>query len=560
MWDPRVGWPNGLSAAQLRLQQAGAEAVSRLLHLDRLLAKRDAALGDPTANFYDGALKRLGIAWHCLNSPSPLPKSGPLVVVANHPTGFADGLILGSLLAGIRPDFKFLGNARLADMAPAGSVILLDLSESANAVAENARALRQALRWLNRGGAVIVFPSGEVAAFDWWTRSIREPAWKDTAARLAINTGATVVPIRVEGNNRLRFHVAGLAHPFFRTAMLVREVLSKSGQTMQIQVGRAIPAARLSYQPRAAQYLQSLVRPRAASVFRQSQVARQGDPVTSAAEVAALPASAHLLSQGTYSLYVANAPLIPHTLREIGRLRELSFRAAGEGSGNARDLDRFDDHYQHLFLWNRQTKEVIGAYRVATTTGVLATHGSDGLYTSSLFQFSPQFFQHIGPALELGRSFVRPEYQKDFAPLHLLWKGIGLMLAGQPSIGTLFGPVSISNCYRPESRNLMAHYLRRHRWRPELSTFVRARCRWPEHNDQSDWPSDLTQLNETLQDFEGEGRALPVLLRHYLNLNGQAVALSRDRAFSEVLDALITVDLSRVPPKMAARYLSRGQA
>jgi len=564
--------PSGFNAAQVMLQQASAALraqfspqpgtlLTRVLQLDDLMAKRDAALDDPTANFYDGALRRLGIGWHCpATQTARIPKTGPLILVANHPTGFADGLILGSLLALVRPDFKFLGNAMLSDMAPAGSVICLNLSETRAAVVENARALRQALQWLGRGGAVIVFPSGEVASFDWPARRVREPAWKDTAARLAMSVGATVVPVGITGTNSVTFHAAGLAHPRLRTALLVREALNKPGTTLQVKLGRPLPPERLTAWGEAAEVIQHLewrsqllssaptrpvAAPHLAIVPAQSCAAV-------AAEVSALPA---LIEQGHYAVYSAVATQIPHTLREIGRLREVTFRGIGEGTGAALDLDRFDTHYQHLFLWNHQKKEVIGAYRVARTNPVLSSQGPEGLYTGSLFRITPAFFAQTGPALELGRSFVRQEYQGEFAPLHLLWKGIGALIKQNPEIRTLFGAVSISNGYSRASQTLMAQYLRRHRWHAALAAVVTPRCSSPVPSSRFT-PASLDEVADLVEDVESDGKGLPVLLRHYLNLNGQAVALHRDRKFSNVLDALVVVELDRMPPKMKARYLA----
>jgi putative hemolysin len=129
-------------------------------------------------------------------------------------------------------------------------------------------------------------------------------------------------------------------------------------------------------------------------------------------------------------VYCAEAGAIPHLLDEIGRLREITFRAVGEGTGHARDLDSFDDHYEHLFIWNRKREEVVGAYRVGRVDEIRRRAGTRGLYTASLFRYRSPFFQLLGPTLELGRSFVRPEAQRSFAPLLLLWKGIGEYLRG----------------------------------------------------------------------------------------------------------------------------------
>ena len=169
-----------------------------------------------------------------------------------------------------------------------------------------------------------------------------------------------------------------------------------------------------------------------------------------------MPAEQRLAQSGAQSVWQATAEQIPHVLREIGRLRELSFRAANEGTGKSMDLDRFDDHYLHLFIWNAEAAEIVGAYRVGATDRILERHGRQGLYSSTLFDSRMEFFRRLGPALELGRSFVRPEYQRSYSPLLLLWKGIGSFIARHPRYRTLFGPVSISRDYSDLSRRLIA--------------------------------------------------------------------------------------------------------
>ena len=186
-------------------------------------------------------------------------------------------------------------------------------------------------------------------------------------------------------------------------------------------------------------------------------------PAELAAEVAGLPAEALLHEQGDYQLFAARAPQIPLMMQEIGRLREKTFREVSEGTGRATDLDRYDEHYVHLFMWNRARAELVGSYRMGRVDELLARGGIGALYTSSLFKFKEGFLQRLGPALELGRSFIRAEYQRKPTSLALVWRGIGEYLVRNPRYKVLFGPVSISRDYQNLSRRLMVEFLAQER-------------------------------------------------------------------------------------------------
>ena len=246
-------------------------------------------------------------------------------------------------------------------------------------------------------------------------------------------------------------------------------------------------------------------------------------------------------------------------LREIGRLRELTFRAVGEGTGNALDLDRFDWYYLHLFVWNARKQEIVGAYRLK---------GSDvsaDLYTRTLFRYSDRFLETMGPALELGRSFVRAEYQKGFAALLLLWKGIGKLVSRYPRYKVLFGPVSISNQYQAISKELIIAFLEEQLTLTEWRDLVRARHsprrqRAGIHQDVGAYCNDVDELSDVVSDLDPSHIGVPVLLRQYLRLGGRLLGFSVDSDFSNAVDGLIVVDLTRTEPKLLDRYLGKEEA
>ncbi|MEW5912505.1 MAG: GNAT family N-acetyltransferase, partial [Thermodesulfobacteriota bacterium] len=285
-----------------------------------------------------------------------------------------------------------------------------------------------------------------------------------------------------------------------------------------------------------------------------------------AAEVRALPPEQTLLTSGEFAVLYARRQQIPHLMDEIGRVRELCFRRVGEGTGLQRDIDRFDDYYLHLFLWNQAEEELAGGYRLGQADRIVAQRGASGLYTSTLFNYQPQFLRRVHPALELGRSFVDPKYQRSYSGLMLLWKGIGRFIALHPRYRYLFGPVSLSNSYSPLSRQLIQHFLDDYFASP-LSQLVRAR-RPPRYQRRPALDckellagvSDIEELSEMVSDLESSGWGVPILFKQYLKLAARAVSWNLDPDFGQALDCLMVVDLMETDPKTMRRYVGAEEA
>ncbi len=278
-------------------------------------------------------------------------------------------------------------------------------------------------------------------------------------------------------------------------------------------------------------------------------------------EVSALAAWRSLIRQSGFDVLLVESRLAPALLLEVARVRELAFRLAGEGTGKSHDLDRFDEYYDHLILWDREECQVAGAYRLIRTGPALERSGPRGLYTASLFHLSRGFFEALGPAIELGRSFVHPAYQRKPHSLLLLWRGIGRYLTLHPECQALFGPVSISGSYSLEGRRALVRYLQDHAVAPaELRRCARAReqlrRRWPWETNLPRAMS-LEEADELLRRSGGPAaeRGMPVLLRQYLRVGGQVVACSVDRAFGHCLDALVVLDLRQANRERMQRML-----
>jgi len=525
---------------------------------------------------------RVGVA-----DEARIPARGPVVVVANHPYGVLDGAILTVLLTRVRPDVKVLTNFLLEDVPELQRhCIFVDPFQIDRSAESNRRAVREALAWLQQAGMLAIFPSGEVSHWQMPAAQIADPKWNDTAVRLIRRTGATALPVYFCGYNGVGFQLMSLLHPKLRAAFLLQEFLQQEGKTVEVRVGSGITADAVEAIPgdrEATEYLRWRTyllarrsKPDAQwhTSLRQRLVFKIQEPVVApvsadllAEEVERLPADRCLAANGDLAVYLGTAREMPQLLREVGRLRELTFRRAGEGTGKSRDLDSFDDYYWHILLWHKTKRELVGAYRAGNTAEILKERGIGGLYTSTLFRYDERIFQKLGPALELGRSFVRPEYQRQYAPLLLLWKGIARMVARQPEIPVLFGAVSMSNDYNEASREMIYRFFEAHMQEDELAGLIEPRRpfrpgllrRW-DCRGMSYALRDLDELSQPITDVEADGKGLPILLRQYAKIGGKLLGFNVDRKFSNVLDGLVVVDLRQTEPAVLERYMGREGA
>jgi putative hemolysin len=515
--------------------------------------------------------------------------TGPVIVVANHPFGGIEGIILASILRSLRCDVKFMANYLLNTIPEVRDMlIVVDPFKRESSVRENIKPIRECIQWVRNGGMLVVFPAGEVSHFDIQKGTVTDPAWSPSIARVILKTGAPVLPVFFQGTNSAAFHMAGIVHPLLRTAMLPTELLNKERKNIQIRVGDVIPfdkLKRLEQDTLIIDYLRfctyilehrPTIQPaRSVTMFPLRKMHTAGDcimpsqnPDVLAEEIRSLPPSQTLVEGGDNDVLHATGDQVPQVLLEIGRLREITFRAVGEGTGKAVDLDRFDNTYVHLFIWNKRKNEVVGAYRLGRTDELTKQHGVRGIYTSTLFRYKKEFLEHLGPALELGRSFIRPEYQKSYFPLLLLWKGIGKFIVENPYYKTLFGPVSITNEYQAMSRQLMVGFLKRTRYRPDMAEFVRARKplrskpskMWDIDAAVRSMGDDVDAISEVISSIETDRKGIPILLKQYIKLGGQIAGFNVDSAFGNVLDGLIMVDLTKTEPKLLERYLGKGGA
>ncbi|MFB2700725.1 lysophospholipid acyltransferase family protein [Aeromonas veronii] len=486
-----------------------------------------------------------------------IPASGRVILVANHPIGSLDGLALLQLLGRIRPDVKIVANQLLAQLAPLRPLLLpVDNMEG--------KTDRQAILAMNEHlaheGALVIFPAGEVSRLG--LKGVKDGPWQAGFIKLAQRTRTPLVPIHLGGRNSLWFYLASWLNKPASALLLVRQLFRQQGQTLPVTIGARIPLG--SFQDLPAKTAARLVRNHLYRIGR----GKAGRLQTEAS--IALPEDRRQLKQAIESceqlgttpdgqgIYLYRRHELSHSviLRELGRLREIAFRAVGEGSGKRRDLDGFDNDYHHLILWDPARLDIIGAYRFAPVAELLASKGKDGLYSHTLFGFEDKLLPRLEQAIELGRSFIQPAYWGKRG-LDYLWFGIGAYLARYPRYRYLFGPVSLSGSLPPAAKDLLVSFYRQH-FAPELA-LAPSRRPYPETQplfEGVDYGADLKALKARLDNL---GCAIPTLYKQYSELcepgGVQFMDFGIDPDFNHCIDGLVWVDVSRIKSHKRARYI-----
>ncbi|MEZ9004157.1 lysophospholipid acyltransferase family protein [Vibrio splendidus] len=559
------------------LGESVVEWATGLSKLDKLYQDRPDELS--SFEFMHHTLSALNIDYSVsAGATDNIPEQGPVVIVANHPLGAIEGVILADLVGSVRKDVKVLANELLKRLPELDDLFIgVDVFNSKESKRTNAKAIRDANRHLADGGLLIVFPAGEVSSYRKGAKTLTDIEWSKSVAKFVKRHKATTVPIFINGKNSELFYQAGRVHPLLRTALLGRELLNKQATTISISIGSSIPYSEIkSFEKemdivnylRLNTYLMSQQDSPNTPIHAPSfdtQVIAPIPPEVLAIEVGSLPEEMKLLEQGDFEVYCTPSQSIPNLMREIGRVREESFREVGEGSGLACDLDEYDLYYHQLFVWNKTKAELVGAYRLGMVDKLIAEHGLDKLYSRSLFNYNQEFIDTLDNSIELGRSVVSKPYQKSLNSLLLLWKGIAAFVYRHPQYTHLFGPVSISNDYSHNARLLIATTLSIHHYDEQKANLVSPSSPLNTSNNvfwQNHLLSSLASvplLSKVLARME-QGKGLPVLLRQYLGMNGKLVCFNVDPSFNDALDGLIVVNLKKVPLKTLGKYMGRDLA
>ncbi len=538
-----------------------------------------------TYQFVHGVLKHLNIRYqvHRENFEAACGK-GPAIVVANHPFGGIDAVVMTCILLGMRGDVKILANGLLLRIPELRDLIIrVDVFGGKQSKSRNRAAIREAVDWVKKGGMLMLFPAGEVSHFKLRSRQVSDSEWSPLLGGLVEMTGAPVIPAYFHGQNSRLFQVFGLLHPALRTALLAHELINKQNRTLHVALGTPVESEALrAFGDRAkvVQYLRlrsyslkdlcsndtNVLRVVKSFQNPRSPLVDSPDTRLLIDEIERLPKDCCLVEHNAMAVYCFKAGQAPWMLQEIGRLRELTFRASGEGTGRSSDIDLYDAYYRHLVIWDHDKHEVVGAYRLGLTDEVLRRSGKRRLYTQTLFKYKRPLLNVLNPGIELGRSFIREEYRRDYAPLLLLWKAIGQFVARHPSYRRLFGPVSISNEYQTVSQQLLVDFLRLNRFDGQLARYVKPRRPFNYNNPVTWWggnhekSNDIGAVSDLIAEIEADSKGVPILIKHYLKLGGRFLGFNVDDRFSNVLDGLILVDLARTDMRLLTKYMGAENA
>ncbi|MCL2897745.1 lysophospholipid acyltransferase family protein [Brenneria tiliae] len=493
-----------------------------------------------------------------------IPSQGPVVLVANHPIGSLDGLALLRTVAGVRPDVRIVASQLLSYVEPLKNLFFAVDNFNNRTKRRHIAAIQQHLA---NEGAIIVFPAGEVSRIS--LQGIRDGHWHSGFIRMAGKARAPVVPIHISGRNSGLFYLSSLMYRPLSTLLLVREMFLQRDHRLKIRIGARIPYAAWSQGEWNADDLAARFR---RHVYRLGQgkpgcfpaekpIALGEDRALLKHALAACETLGATPDGKTVYLYRRGEEDYVPILRELGRLREIAFRAVGEGSGQRRDLDGYDDDYLHLILWDESDLEIVGAYRFIPTARQIAQKGKNGLYSHSLFHYGEEMNPILASGLELGRSFIQPKYWGKRG-LDYLWLGIGAYLARYPQCRYLFGPVSLSGSLPPTARDLLVAFYRLH-FAPS-QPLAQSRRPYPaslpgvlQQFSGTDYQRDLTLLKSMLGNM---GCAIPTLYKQYSEIcepgGVQFIDFGIDPDFNNCIDGLVLVDLQQLTPSRHQRYIA----
>lgn len=563
-----------LNLDKLQLQLL-AKPLMKLLKLDKINEVYNEAARFDGVGFVDRGLEMFQAKYEIVEGEEAnIPRSGSFIVVANHPYGGIDGLILMSIFNKIRPDFRLMANYLLNAFEPIQHYFIpVNPFDSAKNKQVNIAGVKTVLEHIKQSSPVGIFPAGEVSAYQTESKKITDKQWHPLVGKIIQKAKVDVVPVYFSGHNSVFFNILGVIHPNLRTARLPSEMLNKTENKIQVRIGKPIPYNELSSfedSDQMLRYLRARTYALGSSLklkpFFRNPFKRVAEPETIVppvavelleADIAQIRATDLLTSHGNYDVFFSEATAIPNVLREIGRLREITFRDEGEGTNHSIDIDEYDVHYHHLFIWDNEARRIVGAYRMGKGKELYAKFKIKGFYLSTLFKIDKKFAFVLKKSIEMGRSFVVKDYQRKHVSLMLLWKGVLIILRKFPEYRYLIGPVSISNTFSHLAKELVVKVIRDNYFDYDLARYIKPRRKFePQLKDGSEallLPKfqDIKELDLLISAIESSHSKLPVLLKKYiLQLNAKIIGFNVDPNFNNALDGFIVMDFEKVPEEV----------
>jgi len=539
--------------------------------------------------FLDGILNEFQIKFEIPEADlKRLPKDGAYITVSNHPLGGIDGILLLKLMLEQREDFKIIANFLLHRIEPMKPYIMpVNPFEDRKDVKSSITGFKNSLLHLREGKPLGIFPAGEVSTYRDGKLVVDKP-WEDAAIKLIQKAEVPVVPVYFHAKNSKLFYKLSKISDIFRTAKLPSELLTQKRRVIKVRIGRPISVNNQKEYKNLNEFSGFIRRKtymlsnafedkpnrldNISSTLKTPKVPKRiVTPVKTEAmlkEITILrDEDFRLLKSKNYEVYLSPASKIKSILREIGRLREITFRAVGEGTNEAIDLDKFDTYYHHMFLWDSEKNILAGAYRMGLGAKIFEAHGIDGFYLQDLFRFEPELHKMMSQSIELGRAFIIKEYQQKPMPLFLLWKGIVHSTLRFPDHKYLIGGVSISNKFSNFSKSLMIEFMKSHYYDPYFAQYVHPKKEFKVKLKDADkdfvfdaTKADLNKFDRIIDELEPGALRLPVLLKKYIKQNCKLIGFNVDPLFNNAVDGLMYIKISDLPESTVRPVMEEFQA
>lgn len=516
-----------------------------------------------------------------------LPKEGPFITISNHPLGGIDGVLLLKLLLEYRSDYKIVANFLLQRIGPLAPFIMpVNPFEDRQDVKSSIAGVKQALEHLHEGHPLGIFPAGEVSTYKEGHHFVDRP-WEEGALKLIRKAEVPVVPVYFHARNSRLFYRLSSINDKFRTARLPTELVTQRNRPIKVRIGQPISVATQAEHESLEEYT-DLLRRKTYLLANPYERERLIDQLPGSIKIPKPPRriatavrreviegeieklrekDCRLLQSKNYEVFLAQKKDMPFILQEIGRQRETTFRAIGEGTNKSIDLDRFDDYYHHLFLWDDQEKQIVGAYRMGMGAEIFEQFGIDGFYLQDLFRFEPELYDMMQKSIEMGRAYIIEEYQQKPMPLFLLWKGIVHTTLRFPNHKYLIGGVSISNQFSNFSKSLMIEFMKSHYWDPYVAQYIRPKKEFKVKLNDADkefvfdeTEADLNKFDRLISEVEPGSLRLPVLIKKYIKQNAKVVAFNVDPLFNNAVDGLMYIRIADLPEDTVRPVMEEFQA
>ena len=508
---------------------------------------------------------------------SKIPKEGPFIVIANHPLGLIDGLLLLHLIGKKRKDFKIFGNFILHQIKPLRSLIFpVNPFKNKNQFQKGSTGISNAISHLRSGGCLGIFPAGEVATkTEHQNRFHVDHEWNHKMIGLLDGENVPFLPVYFHSKNSRWFYFLAKINPLLQTLRIPAEAVSQRKRNIQIRIGNLIRPKELeayhdkisicNYLRAKTFILSKSLNPKKNDLISRLPKISKPKPIIDPVEPKLLEEDIERIKQmnckflehNGFEVFFSTAELIPNLLKEIGRLREVSFREVGEGTDQEMDLDRYDAFYHHLILWDKTSKKITGAYRMGLGKEIIASAGLNGFYIASLFEIDSSISPLMEKTIEMGRAFIIKEFQNHPLSLHLLWKGIVHVTLRYPFYKYLVGGVSISNEYSNMSKSLIIDYMSSNFYDPKMARFFKPKTAFKiDISDEEvnliykgcrEYQQNFISMDKLINDIEPKNLKVPILIKKYLKQNAKVIGFNRDRSFNNEIDALLFIAIKDLP-------------